>query len=290
MENTANKIGFLESLKYAGDKAVLTGWAVDPSLRQPADLIIVKDGKGNIVTTAKATLERQDVCNFFERPELLKCGWRVEFPISDLSENTPLSAYILHENIEIKLEGGAVANKRYPELMSGFRLEDLISRGLKVGENFSMQPECFIDYSHCWLITIGNNVIFAPRVQLIAHDGSTRAFLNTVRIGTINIGDNVFLGNGVIVLPGVTIGDNCIVAAGSVVTKNVPSGSVYGGNPAKFICDTSSFIERNSSHGTKPVFGATFTIERGISEEMKQEMLNKITAAGGLGCIDLNKD
>ncbi len=51
----------------------------------------------------------------------------------------------------------------------------------------------------------------------------------------IHIGKNVWIGSGAIVLPGVTIGDNSIVGAGSVVTKNVEPNSVVAGNPAKFI-------------------------------------------------------
>ena len=51
----------------------------------------------------------------------------------------------------------------------------------------------------------------------------------------IHIGQNVWIGAGAIILPGVTIGDNSVIAAGSVVTKDVPENSVFGGNPAKFM-------------------------------------------------------
>ena len=51
----------------------------------------------------------------------------------------------------------------------------------------------------------------------------------------IHLGKKVWIGSGAIVLPGVTIGDNSVIAAGSVVTKDVPENSVYGGNPAKLI-------------------------------------------------------
>ncbi len=45
----------------------------------------------------------------------------------------------------------------------GYSLDELIDRGLKVGKNFNLQPDCFIDYSHCWLISIGDDVTLAPR-------------------------------------------------------------------------------------------------------------------------------
>ena len=61
------------------------------------------------------------------------------------------------------------------------------------------------------------------------------------------------MGNGTMVMPGVTIGDNVIVAAGSVITKSVPDGVVVGGNPARVIGSFESFEEKMQSKnlGTK---------------------------------------
>ena len=58
-------------------------------------------------------------------------------------------------------------------------------------------------------------------------------------------------------MPGVTIGDNVLVAAGSVVTKSVPSNVVVGGNPAKYICSVDEYISRNMRYNTnsKGMFG-----------------------------------
>ena len=77
---------------------------------------------------------------------------------------------------------------------------------------------------------IGHNVILAT----LNHDlnPNTRADMYPK---PIHIGKKVWIGSGAIVLPGVSIGDNSVIAAGSVVTKNVPENVVYGGNPAKFI-------------------------------------------------------
>ena len=77
---------------------------------------------------------------------------------------------------------------------------------------------------------IGHNVILAT----LNHDlnPNTRADMYPK---PIHIGKKVWIGSGAIVLPGVTIGDNSVIAAGSIVTKDVPENCVYGGNPAKFI-------------------------------------------------------
>ena len=77
---------------------------------------------------------------------------------------------------------------------------------------------------------IGHNVILAT----LNHDMNPYTRAN-IYPKPIHIGKRVWIGSGAIVLPGVTIGDNSVIGAGSVVTKDVPADCVYGGNPAKFI-------------------------------------------------------
>ncbi|MDE4085891.1 acyltransferase [Planococcus maritimus] len=143
--------------------------------------------------------------------------------------------------------------------------------GVKVGEgcrffstNFSSEP---------YLITIGNNVTITVGVRFITHDGG----MWTVRkarpeyeyaniVGKIVIGDNVFVGMDSLLLPGISIGDNSIVAAGSVVTKSFPSNSVIGGNPARLITDLDTYIDRN-----KNLYVNTLN----LSEDKKNEYIKK---------------
>jgi acetyltransferase-like isoleucine patch superfamily enzyme len=99
-------------------------------------------------------------------------------------------------------------------------------------------------------VRIGNNVCLS-KCALIGHDGSIgmlgRAYgVKLDRVGKIDIGDNVFIGYGAIVLPGVTIGSNVVVAAGAVVREDVPSGSVVAGVPAKKIMNTDDLVKRFS--------------------------------------------
>jgi len=63
-------------------------------------------------------------------------------------------------------------------------------------------------------------------------------------------GNNVYIGSGSKIMPGVIIEDNVIVAAGSVVTKSVLSGMVVGGNPAKIICSLKEYKQRNTNYNT----------------------------------------
>lgn len=97
-------------------------------------------------------------------------------------------------------------------------------------------------------VRIGNNVILS-NCALIGHDASVamlgRAYGTSLEaVGKIDIRDNVFVGWGAIVLPGVTIGPNSIVAAGAVVTADVPPGAVFGGIPAKQIGTTEELVRR----------------------------------------------
>lgn len=104
--------------------------------------------------------------------------------------------------------------------------------------------------SEPWLIKIGSHVRITADVQFITHDGGTWVFRDqekykdVIKYGAIVIKDNCFIGLGSIIMPGVTIGPNSVVGAGSVITKDVPEGTVYAGNPAKFICRTEEYAEK----------------------------------------------
>ena len=83
-------------------------------------------------------------------------------------------------------------------------------------------------------ITIDDGVMIGPNVKIVTdnHDFQNRMVL---RCKPVHICRNAWIGVGVIILPGVTIGENAIVAAGAVVTKDVEPNTIVGGNPAKFI-------------------------------------------------------
>ena len=150
---------------------------------------------------------------------------------------------------------------------------DCIKMGMKVGTNVHQLNEVFIDYSHCWLIEIGDNVVFGPQAYLLAHDASTKRALDYTKIGKLKIGNNTFVGARAIIMPGVHIGNNCIVAAGSVVTKSVPDNSIIGGNPAKIIGDTNAYIEKHKTLlKTAKVYDETWTISQGITEDKRKQM------------------
>ena len=120
----------------------------------------------------------------------------------------------------------------------------LVKKGLTVGEDVFINFGCTIDRSFCWLVTIGNRVTLAPHVHILAHDASAKRELGYTKMGKVIIGDDVFVGAGTTILPGVRIGDRVIIVAGSGVTKVIPGGSVAAGNPAKVICTYDEYMEK----------------------------------------------
>ncbi|MYS70517.1 sugar O-acetyltransferase, partial [Streptomyces sp. SID5926] len=108
------------------------------------------------------------------------------------------------------------------------------------GSNITVGARTFVNYNLTALdvaaITIGEDCQIGPNVQLLTpthplEPGPRRDKLEAAR--PIVIGDNVWLGGGAIVLPGVTIGDNSVIGAGAVVTRDVPASVVAVGNPAR---------------------------------------------------------
>ena len=99
-----------------------------------------------------------------------------------------------------------------------------------------------------WIITLGDNVHITDGVRFITHDGGTLLFRDKVPdleiTKPIVVGDNVYIGNCVMILPGVHIGNNVVIGAGAIVTKDVPDGQVIGGVPAHFIKTTDDYFEK----------------------------------------------
>ncbi|MBX6379380.1 MAG: sugar O-acetyltransferase [Thermoflavifilum aggregans] len=104
----------------------------------------------------------------------------------------------------------------------------------KIGKNVFINFNCtFLDLGG---ITIEDNVLIAPNVKLLSegHPINPKE-RHSLTVGHIHIKKNVFIGAGATILQGVTIGENSVVAAGAVVSKDVPDNTIVGGIPAKII-------------------------------------------------------
>lgn len=121
-------------------------------------------------------------------------------------------------------------------------------KGFRHGENFNIEKGANIDSSFCKLISCGDNVTLTKDVYILAHDASMKKLMGKTRCGSVYIGNNVFIGAKAVVLPGVVIGDNVVIATNSSVNRNIPSGEVWGGNPAHFIMKTQDFIDKHKKN------------------------------------------
>lgn len=119
-------------------------------------------------------------------------------------------------------------------------------KGMRIdyGINTSLGNNVFINFNFvlldCAPVTIGNNVFIGPDVQIYTAQHPLDIDLRREHIGSaqpVSIGNDVWIGGGCIILPGVTLGDGCTVGAGSVVTRSVPAGAIACGNPCRIIRD-----------------------------------------------------
>jgi acetyltransferase-like isoleucine patch superfamily enzyme len=98
-----------------------------------------------------------------------------------------------------------------------------------------------------FLVTLGDNVFISVDAKFICHDGGVLPFRNkypTLDLAApITLGSNIFVGMGAVILKGVTIGNDCIIGAYSVVTKDVPDDSIVAGNPARIVKRTAAYLE-----------------------------------------------
>ena len=170
-------------------------------------------------------------------------------------------------------------------LRGEYTTDRLVSMGMTIGKNFKRLNGVILDPSHCWLISIGNNVTMAPRVHILCHDASTKQFLNYTKIGKVTIENNVFIGAETVVLPNVTIGDNVIIGANSTVSKDIPDNSVAVGNPAKVICSLNNYIEKHKKNmKNAPIYDVDYTLRGKLTEERKYQMIKELDK--GVGYID----
>lgn len=123
---------------------------------------------------------------------------------------------------------------------NGMKAEDGVT--VMGGVDFGSEPYLIWLHKHCRL---SSNVTF------ITHDGGTWAFRNTndryrhvIKYGTIEVGEYSFIGANSTIMPGVRIGNNSVIGAGSVVTRSIPDGMVAVGVPAKVICTTQEYAEK----------------------------------------------
>lgn len=127
------------------------------------------------------------------------------------------------------------------------------SNGVQIGDNFKIAANgslnnITIDMTRPSLVSIGCNVTINKNFTLVTHDFVSGIFLKSYddflpSSGKVRIGNNVRFGANCTVLKGVTIGDNCFISAGSVVSSDIPANSIAAGNPCKVVADLEQYYQ-----------------------------------------------
>lgn len=166
-----------------------------------------------------------------------------------------------------------LARKIYAEIISSSEyVDELRKQGVKIGENvrFRYPAHTLIDITRPCLVEMGNNLDINDNFTILTHDFGTFVFRGYYKdfvnsCGKVKIGSNIVFGRNVTILKGVTIGDNCIIGAGAIVTNSIPDNSVAVGTPAKVVCTLEEYYKKRKSLQVKEAleYGRELSIAKG---------------------------
>jgi len=143
----------------------------------------------------------------------------------------------------------------YTSILGKAYIEICKKKGMKVGKDvvFVETPSFG---SEPFLIEIGDRTKITAGCTFINHDGamyvirSMEKYKDARNFGRIKLGQNCFVGNNCIFLPGARMGNNCILGAGSVLNSTMPDNTVYAGSPARFICTIEEYGDKALENNT----------------------------------------
>lgn len=144
---------------------------------------------------------------------------------------------------------GGLRRKRSQQDMDAATITRLRSRGVRIGDGCRIYTDDFS--TEPYLVAIGHGVGISGGVKFLTHDGAAHLLRherpNVQFLGAITVGDNCFIGENALLLPGARLGDGCIVGAGAVVFGDIPPNSLVAGNPARVVGRASLLLRRLAS-------------------------------------------
>jgi maltose O-acetyltransferase len=115
--------------------------------------------------------------------------------------------------------------------------------GATVGRHVFLGNGTYVDEGFAWLVTIEDDVTLAPSVHVLAHDAGLWEATGYTRVAEVRIEEKAYIGAGAIIMPGVTVGREAVVGAGSVVTRDVAPRTVVAGVPARFVRSVDALVD-----------------------------------------------
>jgi maltose O-acetyltransferase len=148
---------------------------------------------------------------------------------------------------------------------------------MQIGDRVNLPASTFIDTSHCFLISIGDDTGFGPDCLILAHDAQMDEYLDAARLGRVIIHESCHIGARTAILAGVEIGPRTIVGANSVVSRTLPPNTVCAGNPAKVLCTLDEYLEKHRERmKTRPTFEYLQYDIRFLTPERKAELIRAV--------------
>lgn len=138
----------------------------------------------------------------------------------------------------------------YLKILAKFFPQVFIKKvGVKIGKGTRIAGDLYKMFNEeAYLIRIGENCLMSSEITILTHDGSVGMFREEYphadKVQPVIIGNGVFIGHRCIIMPGVTIGDNALIGAGSVVSKDIPANTVWAGVPARYIKTLDEYKEK----------------------------------------------
>jgi maltose O-acetyltransferase len=162
----------------------------------------------------------------------------------------------------------------------------MVAQGLELGRDVYIGRPVLFDPGFLWLISIGDETTITPGVTILAHDASSKLRTGYSLVAPVRIGRRVFIGACSLILPGVTVGDDAIIGAGSVVARDVPAGSVAAGNPAGVVGSVEDHTRRHmQALSARPRYPrAGFTAIGGAPPANRRRMQDEL--ADGPGYVE----
>jgi maltose O-acetyltransferase len=164
--------------------------------------------------------------------------------------------------------------------------EDAVARrahGLRLGRNVYIGAGVYVDPGFLWRSRSATTARSPSGTRIIVHDASIKRHIGYTAVARVEIGSRVYVGMGATILPGVSVGDDAIVGAASVVHDDVPAGTVAVGNPARVVGTVADHVARHAAQlESAPVFeGEGWSRLSGITEERMGAMLRRLGSGVG---------
>lgn len=165
--------------------------------------------------------------------------------------------------------------KKEPE-KTKTKLDFYKEKGILIGDRTYISPDANIDFTRPSLVTIGSDCYLNKGFTLLTHDFVTGVFRNVYKdflnsSGKVVIGNNVHTGHNVIILKGVTIGDNSFIGANSLVTHSMPPNSIIVGSPAKVIYSIQEYYEKRLTECEEEAFEYARSIQERFNRSPQPE-------------------